>query len=161
MALVKCPECGKKISIEADFCPNCGCKKVPREAPSPSSLWLYLVVGAGLVWILAKAFHNGPGQPESHTTYAPAVPPEIPVPAVQAPQPEPAKPETLGTASDKAWKAGILPLNAPFMRPYQYIGMQVAKAQKAVKGTINQGGNIVVDNDKVHLLLEVEGNFVN
>lgn len=24
MALIKCPECGKEISDQADFCPNCG-----------------------------------------------------------------------------------------------------------------------------------------
>ena len=25
MALIKCPECGKKISDKADACINCGC----------------------------------------------------------------------------------------------------------------------------------------
>ena len=24
MALIKCPECGKKISSEAEICPHCG-----------------------------------------------------------------------------------------------------------------------------------------
>ena len=27
MALIKCPECGKKISDKAPSCPNCGCPK--------------------------------------------------------------------------------------------------------------------------------------
>lgn len=26
MALITCPECGRKISTKADFCPQCGCK---------------------------------------------------------------------------------------------------------------------------------------
>lgn len=25
MAMIKCPECGKKISDKAEACPNCGC----------------------------------------------------------------------------------------------------------------------------------------
>ncbi|WP_026515246.1 zinc ribbon domain-containing protein [Butyrivibrio sp. LB2008] len=25
MSLIRCPDCGKKISIRADYCPNCGC----------------------------------------------------------------------------------------------------------------------------------------
>ncbi len=31
MALVKCPECGKKISSKASSCPGCGC---PQREPS-------------------------------------------------------------------------------------------------------------------------------
>lgn len=26
MALINCPECGKNVSTDADFCPNCGYK---------------------------------------------------------------------------------------------------------------------------------------
>lgn len=80
MALVKCPECGKKVSTGADFCPNCGCKKIPKTAPGP--IWPYLVVSAGLIWLLAKAYtRSGPEEADTGIRYAPEVPPEIPVPA--------------------------------------------------------------------------------
>ena len=69
--------------------------------------------------------------------------------------------KTLGTASDKAIKAGLSPLNAPFHRPFQYIGMSVAKAAKATGGTPNAVGNIVIDSDRAHMLLEAEGNFIS
>ena len=32
MALIICPECGKKISDQADFCPQCGFKLRPLPA---------------------------------------------------------------------------------------------------------------------------------
>ena len=104
--------------------------------------------------LLAKIFTREPEKIQTVTEYKP--------PVVASPSDTSgAKPETLSTASDKSLEAGIIPLTAPFTRPYQYIGMRVAQAQKIVKGTINQGGNIVINNDKVHLLLETEGNFVS
>lgn len=33
MALIKCVECNKEISTEADFCPNCGYKKKTATPP--------------------------------------------------------------------------------------------------------------------------------
>lgn len=35
MALINCPECGKKISDKASVCPNCGC---PVEKPTPQKI---------------------------------------------------------------------------------------------------------------------------
>jgi hypothetical protein len=67
--------------------------------------------------------------------------------------------KTLGSASDKAIKAGLSPLKAPFHRPFQYIGMSIAKAAKATGGTPNTVGNIIIDSDRAHMLLEAEGNF--
>lgn len=41
MALIKCPECGKEISDNAQFCPNCGCpiqsKKKEQEKMVPET----------------------------------------------------------------------------------------------------------------------------
>ncbi|MEO7208123.1 MAG: hypothetical protein ABI145_15390 [Steroidobacteraceae bacterium] len=42
MALVKCKECAKEISSEAEACPNCG-----RKKPKPTS---------GLTWVIAGIF---------------------------------------------------------------------------------------------------------
>ena len=69
--------------------------------------------------------------------------------------------KTLGTASDKAIKAGLTPLNAPFHRPFQYIGMTIARAAKATGGTPNAVGNIIIDSAHAHMLLEAEGNFIS
>jgi hypothetical protein len=69
--------------------------------------------------------------------------------------------KTLGTASDKAIKAGLSPLRAPFHRPFQYIGMPIAKAAKATGGTPNAVGNIIIDSEQAHMLLEAEGNFIS
>jgi predicted amidophosphoribosyltransferase len=33
MAMTKCPECGKEISIEAQVCPNCGKPVEQKVAP--------------------------------------------------------------------------------------------------------------------------------
>jgi uncharacterized membrane protein YvbJ len=33
MAMIKCPECGKEISIEAQVCPNCGKPVEQKVAP--------------------------------------------------------------------------------------------------------------------------------
>lgn len=38
MALIKCPECGKTISDQADSCPGCG-KPLGIEEPKDSSSW--------------------------------------------------------------------------------------------------------------------------
>ena len=31
MALIKCEECGKKVSDKATFCPHCGCPVIVKE----------------------------------------------------------------------------------------------------------------------------------
>lgn len=31
MALIKCPECGKRVSDKAGNCPNCGCPIQPGQ----------------------------------------------------------------------------------------------------------------------------------
>jgi len=41
MALVKCPECGKKISSKASSCPGCGC---PQREPSIKKIKLEKLV---------------------------------------------------------------------------------------------------------------------
>lgn len=67
----------------------------------------------------------------------------------------------IGRAIDKAWGAGLPILCRPFHRPFQYMGMSVDSAAKAVSGTPNSVGNIIVDTDECHMCLEAEGNFVN
>jgi len=67
----------------------------------------------------------------------------------------------IGNAIDQAWSAGLPMLSRPFHRPFQYMGMSIAAAATAVGGTPNQVGNIIVDTDDCHMLLEAEGNFIN
>jgi hypothetical protein len=67
----------------------------------------------------------------------------------------------LGEAIDKAENINLYFFPKPFHRPFQYIGMQVQDALKEVNGTINEGGNIIVDTEDCHMYLEVEGNFIN
>lgn len=68
---------------------------------------------------------------------------------------------TLSSALDRAQEAGLFLLSAPFHRPFQYVGMPVEGAAKAVGGTPNKAGNIVVETEDARMLLETEGNFVN
>jgi hypothetical protein len=67
----------------------------------------------------------------------------------------------IGNAIDQAWSAGLPVLSRPFHRPFQYMGMTVAAVAQAVDGTPNQVGNIILDTDECHMLLEAEGNFIN
>jgi hypothetical protein len=54
-----------------------------------------------------------------------------------------------------------LPLfSKPFHRPFQYMGMKIAKAEQEVNQASNQVGNIIVDTDDCHMFLQAEGNFV-
>jgi len=66
----------------------------------------------------------------------------------------------LGVAADKAWGLLIPILAKPFHRPFQYIGMTIQEAAREVGASPNGAGNIVVETDDCHLLLEAEGNFV-
>lgn len=68
---------------------------------------------------------------------------------------------TLAGAIDRAIDSGLNVLNAPFHRPFQYLGMFIADAARAVGGKPNKVGNIVIDSEQSHMLLEAEGNFVN
>ena len=74
----------------------------------------------------------------------------------------PPKPEQhIVRALDRAWLVGLPVLSKPFHRPFQYMGMSVDAAAHAVSGTPNAVGNIILDSDECHMLLEAEGNFIN
>ncbi|MEQ8465052.1 MAG: DUF4365 domain-containing protein [Coleofasciculus sp. E1-EBD-02] len=68
---------------------------------------------------------------------------------------------TLGDAVNRAITYGLHVLRAPFHRPFQYIGMPIADAARSVGGKPNEVGNIIVDSEQAHMLLEAEGNFIN
>jgi hypothetical protein len=67
----------------------------------------------------------------------------------------------LMNATDKAFRVGLPLLSHPFHRPFQYIGLTLADAAEAVKQSPNEAGNIIVDSEDCHMLLEAEGNFVS
>jgi|AntRauTorckE5430_2_1112549.scaffolds.fasta_scaffold27605_2 hypothetical protein len=67
----------------------------------------------------------------------------------------------LGTAVDKAISFNLPLMHAPFHRPFQYIGMTIDRAEKALEVSSNEVGNIRVENEECSMFLEVEGNFVN
>ncbi|EJG0889558.1 TPA: toll/interleukin-1 receptor domain-containing protein [Vibrio parahaemolyticus] len=67
----------------------------------------------------------------------------------------------LGSAIDKAMSYRLPLLSAPFHRPYQYIGMQINRAEAAIGVKANDVGNIIVENDECKMLLEAEGNFIS
>jgi hypothetical protein len=68
---------------------------------------------------------------------------------------------TLGHAIDRAVSLNLRLFSHPFHRPFQYIGLTVSDAARAVGHAPNEGGNIVVDTEDCHLLLEAEGNFIS
>ena len=68
---------------------------------------------------------------------------------------------TLASAIDKAANCGLYILSSPFHRPFQYIGMSIAEVAKVVGVKPNQIGNIIIDSEQAHMLLEAEGNFVS
>ena len=68
---------------------------------------------------------------------------------------------SLGKAIDKAEILNLYFYPKPFHRPFQYIGMKVKDVLKEVNGTLNSGGNIIVESDDCRLYLEAEGNFIN
>lgn len=75
---------------------------------------------------------------------------------------EPSPPNsTLGHAIDEAVKLNLPIFSRPFHRPFQYIGMSVSDAAKAVGHAPNEVGNIIVDTENCHMLLEAEGNFIS
>jgi len=70
-------------------------------------------------------------------------------------------PNNLGTAVDKAISYNLPLMSSPFHRPFQYIGMSIENAEKAVGAQANDVGNIIVENSECKMLLEAEGNFIN
>jgi len=68
---------------------------------------------------------------------------------------------SLGDAIGKAEILNLYFYPKPFHRPFQYIGMRVEDALKEVNGTINSGGNIIVESDDCYMNLEAEGSFIN
>jgi hypothetical protein len=65
---------------------------------------------------------------------------------------------TLGDAIDRAAiDYGLYVLSSPFHRPFQYMGMSIADAARAVGGKPNKVGNIIIDSEQAHMLLEAEG----
>ncbi|MFG5778870.1 toll/interleukin-1 receptor domain-containing protein [Comamonas sp. J-3] len=67
----------------------------------------------------------------------------------------------IGRALDKAWASGLPVLSSPFHRPFQYIGLTIDAAAKAVGGIPNEVGNIILESEECRLVLEAEGNFIN
>lgn len=68
---------------------------------------------------------------------------------------------TLVTAIDKAFGKALPLLQKPFHRPFQYMGMSVQQAARAVDGVPNGVGNIILDTEDCHMLLEAEGNLIS
>jgi hypothetical protein len=68
---------------------------------------------------------------------------------------------TLGDATDRAFLFNLPLLNRPFHRPFQYMGMSISDASKAVGQPPNDVGNIVVESADCRLYLEAEGNFIS
>lgn len=67
----------------------------------------------------------------------------------------------LWSAIDRAISLNLRVLSHPFRRPFQYLGMSVSDAAKAIGHVPNDIGNIIVDSEDSRMLLEAEGNFIN
>ncbi|MFE8152983.1 toll/interleukin-1 receptor domain-containing protein [Brenneria goodwinii] len=67
----------------------------------------------------------------------------------------------LSTALDKAFYKNLPMMCKPFHRPFQYMGMTISQAEKEVECKANNVGNIIVENEDCHMLLEAEGNFIS
>lgn len=67
----------------------------------------------------------------------------------------------LGEAIDKSGVLNLYFYQKPFHRPFQYIGMKVTDALTEVKGSINKGGNIIVESKDCSMFLETEGSFIS
>lgn len=68
---------------------------------------------------------------------------------------------TLSTAIDSAVYNNLRIMSKPFHRPFQYIGLQIYQAARAVDSEANDVGNIVVEDRNCRMLLEAEGNFIS
>jgi hypothetical protein len=67
----------------------------------------------------------------------------------------------LGHAIDRVIRLNLRIFSHPFHRPFQYIGLSLSAAAKAVGHAPNEIGNIIIDNEDCHMLLEAEGNFIS
>jgi len=67
----------------------------------------------------------------------------------------------LWRATDEAIRRNFRLFSRPFYRPFQYIGLSISDASKEVGQTPNEVGNIIVDTEDCHMLLEAEGNFIS
>ena len=68
---------------------------------------------------------------------------------------------TLGEVIDRAFILNLHMLSKPFHRPFQYIGLSVVDAAAAVGHAPNNVGNIIIDTEDCHMVLEAEGNFIS
>ncbi len=68
---------------------------------------------------------------------------------------------TLGYALNKAVLNNLQIYPKPFHRPFQYIGLTISEVSKEVGQLSNDVGNIIIDTEDCHMLLEAEGNFIN
>ncbi len=68
---------------------------------------------------------------------------------------------TLGSAMNKAVDSGLGILSSPFHRPFKYLGMSISNASKAVGKKPNEVGNIIIDSEECHMVLEADGNFIS
>jgi hypothetical protein len=75
-------------------------------------------------------------------------------------EPSPAD-STLGHAIDQAVRLNLSLFSRLFHRPFQYIGLSVSDAAKEVGHAPNEVGNIIVDTEDCHMLLEAEENFIS
>ena len=53
MALIKCKECGKKISSSAPNCPNCGCPKSKQNTIKLNKTAKIILIAIGIVLLIA------------------------------------------------------------------------------------------------------------
>jgi hypothetical protein len=55
MALIKCPECGKEISDQANSCPNCGVPihNVPTNQSTKGKLGNVFIILAVICWVIS------------------------------------------------------------------------------------------------------------
>lgn len=67
----------------------------------------------------------------------------------------------LGRAIDGAMRMSLPILASPFHRPFQYMGMTIDKVAEITKHQPNRVGNIIIDDENCHMLLESEGNFIS
>lgn len=68
---------------------------------------------------------------------------------------------TLAHAIDRAIRLNLRVFSRPFHRPFQYIGLSVSNAAKEVGHAPNEVGNIIIDTEDCHMLLEAEGNLIS
>ncbi|KHT13041.1 toll/interleukin-1 receptor domain-containing protein [Pectobacterium aroidearum] len=70
-------------------------------------------------------------------------------------------PHNLSTALDKAFYKNLPMMSKPFHRPFQYIGMTISQVEKETGCKANDVGNIIIEDEDCHMLLEAEGNFIS